>query len=658
MAVGLLLAIVIVANAAGGPAHAEAGSASRWVLADGHADPGQRLGETLTYDTAADQMILFGGQRPNVVVNDTWAWSGSRWTRLNPATSPPARVWAAAAYDPASSKMVLFGGSDGSGGALGDTWSWDGSTWTQMHPSTAPSARWGASMFYDPATKRVVLFGGTPGLTGPDDGDTWTWDGSSWSPQLAAVSPPPRSFAASASGSGSTPPVLFGGESTHELPLADTWTWDGVAKLWNPHLMTDGPAGRTRATMAYDPALSGAVLFGGNVTLQGGTAETWLWNGATWEALSSPSSPSARGESAIAFDPRVGLLVLYGGSGAGALDTWISDTWSFDGRTWNEQDVGAPSARLWSMGARASEGEVVLFGGQGAYGQNLRDTWTWDGSWHRVSSGGNGQPPARYGGAMAYDTALGETVLFGGRGDAGYLGDMWTWTQEGGWSPAPEGDAPVPAVFVSMAYDPSTHQVVAFGGCCHADGNGWGDTWIWDGATWTEQEPADGPSGRFGASMAYDPTLGEVVLFGGVNALPNSAAADTPSLLNDTWAWDGSSWTELHPAHTPPGREMASMAYDPSMTNLVLFGGCVDVDYPTICPGRTIAGQAALGDTWTWDGADWTESDDQVAPAARDGALAVEGDATHRMLVFGGQGNEGTGSYGGNFLRDTWTRSP
>jgi hypothetical protein len=25
------------------------------------------------------------------------------------------------------------------------------------------------------------------------------------------------------------------------------------------------------------------------------------------------------------------------------------------------------------------------------------------------------------------------------------------------------------------------------------------------------------------------------------------------------------------------------------------------------------------------------------------------------MLLFGGQGDEGTGSYGGNFLRDTWT---
>ncbi len=68
---------------------------------------------------------------------------------------------------------MLFGGFV-NGHQLGDTWTWDGTTWTQQHPAVHPPARRYAAMAYDAATGAAVLFGGggRPGLLG----DTWTWE--------------------------------------------------------------------------------------------------------------------------------------------------------------------------------------------------------------------------------------------------------------------------------------------------------------------------------------------------------------------------------------------------------------------------------------------------------------------------------------------------
>ena len=83
--------------------------------------------------------------------------------------------------------------------------------------------------------------------------------------------------------------------------------------------------------------------------------------------------------------------------------------------------------------------------------------------------------------------------------------------------------------------------------------------------------------------MAYDPATGEW----------SSSAASNGSFLNDTWTWNGTTWTERSPATSPPARYFASMAYDPATGNMVLFGGDGSSGY--------------LGDTWTWNGITWTE---------------------------------------------------
>jgi hypothetical protein len=44
---------------------------------------------------------------------------------------------------------------------------WNGTTWTRQHPATSPPAQAEAAMAYDAVTSTAVLFS--------EDGSTWTW---------------------------------------------------------------------------------------------------------------------------------------------------------------------------------------------------------------------------------------------------------------------------------------------------------------------------------------------------------------------------------------------------------------------------------------------------------------------------------------------------
>src|SRR5690242_14395101 len=94
------------------------------------------------------------------------------------------------------------------------------------------------------------------------------------------------------------------------------------------------------------------------------------------------------------------------------------------------------------------------------------------------------------------------------------------------------------------------------------------------------------PAPRYGATMAYDAAAGEVVLFGGQGVYDTHVG-------RQTWTWDGSTWTQRQPLHSPPARLDAGMVYDALDGQVVLFGG--------VGPAST------RGDTWTWNGTDWTE---------------------------------------------------
>ena len=182
-----------------------------------------------------------------------------------------------------------------------------------------------------------------------------------------------------------------------------------------------------------------------------------------------------------------------------------------------------------------------------------------------------------------------------------------------------------------MAYDPDTGQLVLFGG---GDGIGGtaNDTWTWNGTTWTRQlQSSPSPSGRDSASMAYDTNTGQLVLFGGFG----SSFGVYP---DDTWNWNGTEWTQLNPATSPPGRGSAAMAYDPDTAQLVLFSGYSE---PNV-----------LNDTWDWNGSTWAQATPPTSPSIRTGASLAYDTGTAQLVLFGGSSNSSTEH------NDTWVYQP
>ncbi|HXY43100.1 MAG TPA: kelch repeat-containing protein [Acidimicrobiales bacterium] len=631
----------------------------------------------LAYDAGTGQLVLFGNG------GTTWTWDGSGWNDMSSFAAPSPRFGAAMTYDPATGQVVLFGGqSSGLGydGAIDpDAWTFDGSSWA--HAPTGPPGRYDASMAYDPATNQVVLFGGY-GAQGWCLGDTWTFDGSSWTEQSPANSPSARALASMAYDAATRQLILFGGVGSS--PQNDTWAWNGSD--WSELSPATSPPARDDASMAYDSATSQLVLFGGTSDgLDRVMSDTWSWDGSNWTEQSpdgSPSSPSPRLGASLAYDAATGELVLLGG--IGTADTFLSDIWTWDGSSWTEQSpsVSPPGRSDGSMTYDASTGEVVLFGGDTdscGYGScALGDTWTFDGSvWSELSFAF--APPATSGSSIAYDSATGQLTYLADDSDSGILDGTWTfdgtaWTDHRMIPVPPQENAEA-----TMVYDPSSGQLILFGGFANGYLN---DTWDWNGTSWVQLSPPSSPSPRTEESMTYDAALGEIVLFGGFGELSD----DSIGPLGDTWAWDGSTWTELS-ATGPPPRSMASMTFDAATAQVVLFGGNGTTSdlgdtwtldgstwteqspssYPPNRYEASMAYDPTLGaavlfggrgvsstpfdDTWSWDGSDWSQLSPATSPAAREGAAMTYDAALGQLVLIGGQNNTTT-------FDDFWSFGP
>src|SRR5437762_11434056 len=96
---------------------------------------------------------------------------------------------------------------------------------------------------------------------------------------------------------------------------------------------------------------------------------------------------------------------------------------------------------------------------------------------------------------------------------------------------------------------------------------------------WVRLSPATSPPARSYLAMTYDPASGKIVMFGGY---------DGTGYLNDTWTFDGTTWSQVATPISPPRRAAAQIAYDASTQKVVLFGGYDGTRY--------------LGDTWIWNG--------------------------------------------------------
>src|SRR5205085_6114190 len=203
------------------------------------------------------------------------------------------------------------------------------------------------------------------------------------------------------------------------------------------------------------------------------------------------------------------------------------------------------------------------------------DTWSFNGAtWSRLTP--SQSPSYRSLGVMAFDPDTNQTILFGGYSDQNTLSDTWswdgtTWTKQSPANSPPGESGSSPGLEAAvMAWDRLHHQLILFGG----EGNGpngpeiFNETWMWTGSDWQQLHPANSPPPVRAASLVFDPTAGGLLLIAG-----QGAGRGTFGTYSDTWLWNGANWTQVSSTNVPPPRYFGSASFDSILQSTILFGG-------------------------------------------------------------------------------------
>ena len=208
--------------------------------------------------------------------------------------------------------------------------------------------------------------------------------------------------------------------------------------------------------------------------------------------------------------------------------------------------------------------------------------------WHGVTSNG---------GTTA---ASSRVYVFGGTGGTqsnyAYFNDLWYYqVDKFKWTLAPTGRA-IPSGRGHIAWSCGGGKCVAAGGTNGA--SRLNETWYYTEGTntWSKvtcRKTSGCPSARSMSTMAFDPTHGYHVLFGGVGS--------GGATLSDTYTFNGTAWTVRAAKTVPPARRSASAAFVPSH---VSNGTSVSMDRVVIFGGQKQSVRT-LCDMYSWDGVDW-----------------------------------------------------
>ncbi|MCA8949156.1 MAG: hypothetical protein KDE27_06625 [Planctomycetes bacterium] len=553
-----------------------------------------------------------------VLVPSAVASAQADW--FNPWPVPKARAVHTAAFDINRNEIVLFGGNTNAG-VQGDTWVWSAvSGWRNAHPSNAPSARREHAMTYDPARGEIVLFGGWDGV---HLNDTWTWNGTDWSLTAPANSPSVRMPELAWDPAGSRV-LMFGGEGNNGQRFDETWTWDGatwtqlapatVFLSWfgHPRDLHSFP-NRRFFYLGWDGAFLG---------------DTWIWNGIDWTA--APAGPTARSEHRMAFAG--GRVILFGGDSAAGR---LQDTWEWSGTGWTQlSPTAAPGVREEHVLVDdLAGGDAMLFGGWHSATGHLADHWKFAaGQWTELTPN---WPTGTGTGAMDFDPVAGRSVLFGGYQDQQISNETWSYVA-GSWTRLTPTTSPPARAEPALAFDRVRNQFVMFGG---VDGSiTYADTWTLTGSVWQQRTSTATPPARWGHALVFDEARGSVLLFAG-------RQGGTATNLADTWEWNGTQWQQLSPATVPAGREDHGLVFDRSRNAPLMFGGW-------------IGGSGFTDQTWAFTNGNWVLQTLANQPSARAEQMMAYDRARDCVVMFGGQ--DGTGRVSDTWeLTDDWRqRSP
>jgi hypothetical protein len=260
-------------------------------------------------------------------------------------------------------------------------------------------------------------------------------------------------------------------------------------------------------------------------------------------------------------------------------------------------------------------------------------------TWTQVSAT---PAPTAAGGTVGVSDGAGMYVFGGLTSNVGgvftYSDRLWRFDGINWIDLTPAAGLPPARHFYAACWDIGRQRYVLFGGQNSPSASSTlpdlNDTWEWNGTSWTQMTPANSPSPRRWAAMYYDVLTARCILFGGNTQYGTNTAA---AYSNETWAWDGVNWTQLTPATSPLARARGFFSYDPLRLKAIYYGG---------------RNTGALSDTWQFDGTNWTQLTTNAGP----GSLGVSGlfayGATYdplrdRHVIFGGTRTGGT-------LAGTW----
>lgn len=337
------------------------------------------------------------------------------------------------------------------------------------------------------------------------------------------------------------------------------------------------------------------------------------WSNVTGHALDGYSEdPNDSFGASVAYDPLLGDLVMYGG---GCNYCYSNQTWLYNGVGWFDDTIlqeflgnGNPPSLIFSSAAWDPQwkGIIVTGGALNLTSLYTDQTWLFNGTWWNETALVNGinSGPDSVHGSMAYDQAAGGLVYVNGCLDEECLLNF------------------------SETYflgPPGTQ-------------------WVYEGS---------GPfNPSFGGSMAYLPTDGDLIYYGGETF---SFATDALTSWNYTWVMVGDDFDWVNwslesrgdffglPLFYPGGGYGGAMTWDGQINAIVL------VDGYSSSAEEAVNQTYIMGANLTWYPEIWFYNDAIIAPPAEyDGMMPSNSSAIAPVLI------GGVSTTTGNFMSDMW----
>ena len=385
--------------------------------------------------------------------------------------------------------------------------------------------------------------------------------------------------------------------------------WEASAGDFSPLPIIDPEGDGLPSRIGLQLGFNGAL---GRVVALDQSARLYAWDGRSWALLPAGGVDvvGAR-DQGVASAPNGGTL-FFGGCPFNGCSGTLDRALVFDGAAFVDVAVGVagvdrPAPRNNTAVVHDPDRDVTLISGGSFFAEGagtcppggalasgscrFNDTWEFDGDGFTRTGD---LPQAVFAAVGGYDARTREALLT--------VGDQTFSYANGSWRERAKIRTRLRPRFADAIVSDARRGVAV----AHAlidDGGGsfsrfglfrWdGDDWVLEsGRTVNTATLIAQPDDRFETASATDVDGRAFFLHG----MPRSTSTCGPELAcADQWSFDGAAYLQSL-AVTPPGRMSAGIALDDDRGLNVMFGG-VDIDN----------GFTAMGDTWEWNGAAWTQ---------------------------------------------------